>query len=649
MQQEAAEVQVANISPGQGDIRWHSLFENRQEGFAYCRIVYEDNQPQDLIHLAVNPAFETLTGLKDVVGKKLTEVIPGIRASNPELFEVYSRVARSGQQERFEQYLAPLGIWLKISVYSPEGGGSIVIIFDNITEHKLTERALRESEARLNFAMESIHAGAWELDLLDHTTRRTLLHDRIFGYQTLLPLWTREMFLEHLLPEDRPKVERSFREAAAAQSDWSIECRILRADGEVRWIWVAGSHVRAMEGKPVRMAGIVKDITDQKHMADMVLRTQRLESLSTMASGVAHEINNILTPIILSSDLLRGVQESAARESLIASIEKHAQRGADMVNQVFTFARGSKGERTALQLHSLIDNMETIMRGTFPKTISITSSVPLDLWPVKGESTQLHQVLLNLCINARDAMPNGGSLGISAENKRIDQSLAARLPDAKAGDYAIVSITDTGTGIPSEYIDRIFDPFFTLKEFGQGTGLGLSVVSGIARSHDGFVTVESEEGCGSTFRLFLPRETGGKPEQRHLEPMKMPQGGGETILVVDDESFIAKVTSLSLKQNGYNVLTASDGASAIALFRERANQIEIVITDVMMPEMDGVSLTRALKEINPRVKIIASTGHATKENQSELKALGVNVIMGKPYTINQLLTVLHEAIHSEHA
>jgi CheY-like chemotaxis protein len=255
-------------------------------------------------------------------------------------------------------------------------------------------------------------------------------------------------------------------------------------------------------------------------------------------------------------------------------------------------------------------------------------------------------VLLNLCINARDAMPDGGHLFMTAGNQEIDENFASTIPDAKPGDYTMLSISDSGTGIPREIIGKIFDPFFTTKEVGKGTGLGLSTVMGIVRSHGGFVTVESEEGRDTVFKLFLPREMGDTAGRRDLAQIKMPRGDDETILVVDDELYIAKTISIVLGNNGYKVLTADNGVAALALYREHANEIKVVLTDVMMPGMDGISLSRALKEIAPQVKIIASTGYATESREVELRALGVNVILSKPYDAKKLVSTLHDAIHA---
>ena len=435
-------------------------------------------------------------------------------------------------------------------------------------------------------------------------------------------------------------------ETILAGEVWQGELINRRKDGSLYTEEMTITPMKDSQGEISHFIAVKQDVTDRKQMEEQVLRTQRMESIGTLASGVAHDLNNILTPIILSADMLHTVEEPESREGLISTIEECAQRGANVVNQVLTFARGTKGERTTIQLTRLISDLARIINETFPRNIAITSATPSDLWPIKGDPTQIHQVLLNLCINARDAMPEGGTLLIASENREIDDSFAAMVPDAAPGEYAMISIVDNGTGIPPEIIGKIFDPFFTTKEVGKGTGLGLSTVMGIVRSHGGFVTVESAKDCGSTFRLFLPIQMGDASEPRHFGRTDIPHGNGATILVVDDEDFIARMTAMVLGKNGYKVLSAANGLAALSLYNEHASEIKLVLADVMMPEMDGVKLARALKEINPQIKIIASTGQATESRQAELRALGVNVILRKPYDAQKLLAALHNSIQA---
>lgn len=430
---------------------------------------------------------------------------------------------------------------------------------------------------------------------------------------------------------------------------WHGELVNRRKDGSFYTEDMTITPMKDSQGEVTHFIAVKQDITERKQLEERMMQADRLESIGRLASGVAHDLNNIITPIILSAEMLHNEEEKEIRECLIATIEECGQRGAGIVNQVLTFARGSKGERTTLQLTNLLVEMDRFIRQTFPKNLTITSSIPPSLWPVKGDTTQIHQVLLNLCINARDAMSAGGSLHLWAENTKIDEAFAATVPDAKAGNYAVFGVTDTGTGIPDKIIAKIFDPFFTTKEIGKGTGLGLSTVIGVVRSHNGFVVVESKEGMGTTFKVGLPRETTDSAEQKDSPLTKTPKNSGATILVVDDETFILKTITMVLKSKRFNVLTATEGSDALTMYREHSQEIDLVLTDIMMPGMDGVQLSRSLKEINPRVKILASTGHAAKPYQEELQALGVHTILNKPYDAEKLLDVLHDALHTEGA
>jgi len=265
---------------------------------------------------------------------------------------------------------------------------------------------------------------------------------------------------------------------------------------------------------------------------------------------------------------------------------------------------------------------------------------------VIGDSTQLHQVLLNLFINARDAMPDGGTLTVTAENHALDESYAAMQPDAKPGPYVVVSVADTGMGISPKVIDKIFDPFFTTKEVGKGTGLGLSTVIGIVKGHGGFVKVYSEVGRGSTFKIYVPANPSGSPGSQQLKDQPaLPLGNGEWILLADDEPLIRKITAEMLTRNGYNVLVATDGVDALSIYAQHMREIKVVLTDVMMPLIDGVALTRALKKMNAEVQIIASTGQADESRRAELEGLGVKAFLIKPYVADKLLTAIHGTIH----
>jgi two-component system cell cycle sensor histidine kinase/response regulator CckA len=376
--------------------------------------------------------------------------------------------------------------------------------------------------------------------------------------------------------------------------------------------------VRNPDGTPRSVLSINTDITEQKKLETQLLRVQRLESIGTLASGVAHDLNNILTPILMCAQALRGELGKEDRQSAIALIEESAQRGAGVVKQVLTFARAVEGERVLIKPSHLIEEMVDIARQTFPKSIEVSSRYPEDLWSIEGDPTQLHQVLLNICVNARDAMPSGGSLVIAAENFNVDEHYASTTPEAKVGPFVALRLSDTGAGMPRAMVDQIFDPFFTTKEVGKGTGLGLSTTLGIVKSHGGFISVYSEPGEGTTFKLFLPATTTHEDLQQSKTSAVPIQGNGELVLVVDDEPKILSITKMSLEQNNYRVVSASDGPEALAIFARQMHSIRVVLTDIAMPHMDGVALVRALRKMKPDVTIVASTGQGQQAKLDEL-------------------------------
>jgi len=383
------------------------------------------------------------------------------------------------------------------------------------------------------------------------------------------------------------------------------------------------------------------EMEHRKQAEAHLLRAQRLESIGTLASGIAHDLNNMLSPILMSAELLR-MQLPAEFLDLVSMIESAGTRAAGVVKQVLTFARGIEGERLPLQPKRLIREMEKIIAETFPRLVRLESRVPGDLALIEGDSTQLHQVLLNLCVNARDAMPQGGTLRIEADNFMADEQFASMTPGARIGSYVVLRVSDTGSGIPPHLIEKIFDPFFTTKEVGKGTGLGLSTVVGIVRSHEGFLDVRSEPGKGTTFEIFLPVALDGLPFVPKKDEAVSPAGHGELILVVDDESAIRAATQSVLAQNGYRTLCAADGVEALAIFAGQIDQIDAVLTDVMMPLMDGVALCRALKRMKPEVRVIATTGSGDDGRFQELHSLHIARILSKPFTTGSLLGALAE-------
>jgi PAS domain S-box-containing protein len=391
---------------------------------------------------------------------------------------------------------------------------------------------------------------------------------------------------------------------------------------------------------------IAKDITEKKKLEAQLLRAQRLESVGTLAGGIAHDLNNVLTPMMLSLQILKEKFKDEQSQKLLTILEKNSQRGADLIKQVLSFARGVEGERNPLQAKHLISEIEKIAKETFPRTIEIMTDVPKDLFTISGDATQLYQVIMNLCVNARDAMPDGGILSISAENFFIDETYVQGHTEAKVGSYLSIAVSDTGIGIPPEVLERIFEPFFTTKEFGKGTGLGLSTALAIVKSHGGFINVYSEVGKGTTFRVYLPaiKTEIKNGEEQHLE---LTIGQGELIMVAEDEDSIREVTASTLEEYGYNVLKANDGADAVALYAQNKDKINVILMDLMMPVMDGHASIRAIRKINPGIKIIAVSGLAEKNKLAKIADTRVQAFLPKPYTAERLLKTLRDVIGTE--
>lgn len=1013
--EDITERRRAEEASSESEKRFLSLFENMIEGFAYCRMLYEDGKPDDFIYIQVNKAFGKLTGLKNVVGRKVSEVIPGIKESSRELFEIFGRVALTGQPERVETYVEALKIWFSIFVYSTEKG-YFIAVFDNISNRKSAEnelrtlsRAVRQSPASIVItdtagAIEYVNPGFeqltgysfeevkgknprilkggtttpeeykrlwdtitsggewrgefrnkkkngeiyWEsasispvtdeagvithflavkeditglkgaemereqmISLLRATLQSTadgiLVVDRsgkITDYnQRFVQLWripdavmvshddlqAINFVLDQLIdpegfvakvnelyshPEEesfeilefkdgrcferyscpqrllgntvgrvwsfrdvteRRRVEESLRESEdkfrtlAEQSPsmifinkggkviyanskcvevmgytkeefyssdfdflkliapmdverikekiarhmkgeelapyeysivtkngkeveaiittkliqfenekailgtitdiaelkrsgealrkseekyralfeeskdmvftasiegkildvnpaglklfgysskeemenvdvaralyWNAEDRgkfvelmqrqgyvqdyeidLKTKDGKKITVLETATAVRDDHGNVVAHRGIIRDITTQKHLERQFLRAQRMESIGTLAGGIAHDLNNVLGPIVTAIDVLQERLADEGSKRILEALAASALRGAEIVNQILAFGRGVESKRILFQPKHVIREMEKIVHETFPKSIQLKVLIPKNLWTILGDPTQIHQVLLNICVNARDAMPNGGLLTVSAENLHLDEYYAKMNIEAREGPYVVVTVADTGTGIPHDIMEHIFDPFFTTKEIGKGTGLGLSTALGIVRSHGGFINVYSEEGKGTSFRVYLPAQMKEQEIVKAEERPELPLGQGELIFVVDDEASIREITKVTLENNGYRVITANDGVEAVSKYSKDEGAIKAIIMDVVMPGMDGIATIKALQLMKATAKIIATSGGAAGEGMAMNSIPGVHAFFKKPYTTEVLLRTLRQVL-----
>ncbi|MEO8276553.1 MAG: PAS domain S-box protein [Thermoanaerobaculia bacterium] len=412
-------------------------------------------------------------------------------------------------------------------------------------------------------------------------------------------------------------------------------------DGRALVIDGRATVLRDSAGKPRRVLAILTDITERKLYENQALRAQRLDSVGTLAAGVAHDLNNALAPILMSGELLRQSLSGSAELELIDTIESGARRAADMVRQVLSFARGIEGERRPVDVAQVVESAAKIARETFPKNIVVMTDVEPDVARTFGDSTQLHQVLVNLCINARDAMPGGGRLRIAAQSDNPDDKGMGG-QEVKSTPSITITVEDSGAGMAPALMERIFDPFFTTKEVGKGTGLGLSTSLAIVRGHGGTIAVESEVGGGTRFRIRLPAYSGPTRSSSGTVP-SLPISGAGTILVIDDESQIRKIVRTALERRGYTVLLAADGHEGVALFREHRERISVVIVDMMMPVADGPATIRALLAIAPGTRIIAASGVADSASAAKVMALGAHQFLAKPFRLEELLRAVDAA------
>lgn len=514
-----------------------------------------------------------------------------------------------------------------------------VAIRSDITERKRAEEQIREQAALLDQAQDAILVRDLDQNILFWNKGA----EHLYG-------WTSEEAVgknaAELIYKERSAQFDAARQAVVQSGEWKGEVHQTRRDGaeiivESRW-----TLVRDESGTPRSILVINTDITEKKRMEGQFLRAQRMESIGTLAGGIAHDLNNVLSPILMAIDMLQLKANDETSKKWFDVLRANAERGGNMVRQVLSFARGVEGERVALQPKHLIKEIVKILRETLPKSIEINFKLPEDLWIISADATQMHQVLMNLCVNARDAMPEGGSISIKAENVVVDENYARMHLEAKAGRFVVISVADTGPGMSPEIQSRIFEPFFTTKEMSKGTGLGLSTALTIVKSHGGFINVYSELHKGSQFTLYIPAlDVGGSIEPAAAQT-DLPLGNGELILVVDDEESIREIMRGTLETFGYSVLIAGDGTEALAIYADRKNEIALVLTDMVMPFMDGPATIRALQRMNPEVRIIAASGLSAGQKPGEGSLEGVRKFLSKPYTAEKLLRALAEVLRS---
>jgi two-component system, cell cycle sensor histidine kinase and response regulator CckA len=438
---------------------------------------------------------------------------------------------------------------------------------------------------------------------------------------------------------DLPVVDSAQSKLDAGESV-SVEYRIAKPDGAFRWVMAKLKPVRDAEGRTIRIDGSISDISGNKELEAQFLRAQRMENLGTLAGGIAHDLNNVLAPIMMGVEVLRERNADSESQATLATLELCTKRGANLVKQILMFARGVEERRVTLHPGRLIQDLHSMLLRTFPKSIKIVVDIASDLWSVSADKTQIEQVLMNLCVNARDAMPSGGTLTITTRNRLANGENGSSEKEA----FVVIEVADTGQGIPSENLERIFDPFFTTKAAGKGTGLGLSTVSAIVKSHGGSVAVASVMGRGTTFEVSLPALVADVQKEEDVKRNALPSGNGELVLVVDDDAAIRDLARTILDNYGYRVIVAVDGLDGVSVYSQHKESIAVVVTDLDMPIMDGPQMIQALERLNPAVRIV-STGGIIEGDKPGMKVAGcVRAVLEKPFSPAHLLKTLHNIL-----
>ena len=593
----------------------------------------------------INPSFSTTTGysLEEIRGKRTDFLREGIvvedgyqemrvragagrecrgefqiRKKSGELFWESSRIGPIfGEDGRITHYLA---------------------ISEDISERRRAEEQIREQAALLNVTQDAILVTRLDRTITYWNRSAATLYD--------ITADDAGQVFDTLAYKELPPDFDNHWKGVLESREWTGERRHSLRSGRSIDVRVRAKVIAETRGKDAAVLLVITDITESKQLAAQFLRAQRLESLGALASGVAHDLNNVLTPVLLAVEMLRPLAKATQDHEMLQLLSDSARRGSDIVQQLLLFGRGSDSPRAPINVAGAIKDVGRMMRGTFPKNIVLSVQSPADLWLVEADRTQVHQVLLNLCVNARDAMPQGGRLSLNAENVQVDAAFARRHDGKRIGSHVRIQVRDTGSGIAPEHIEKIFDPFFTTKPVGQGTGLGLSTVLGIVRSHEGILDVNSTVGEGTLFEIYLPAAASAAGLATGEVGRAPLMGNSELILLVEDEESIRNILQRTLLKHNYRVLVASDGAEALSVYAQNAAKVQLVITDILMPVMDGAQTVAALRRLNPNLPVLAMSGLPAHQADFEKKFGPRLRFLIKPFEINHALQLVREVLEA---
>jgi two-component system cell cycle sensor histidine kinase/response regulator CckA len=603
----------------------------------------------------VNPCWCQISGLsaEDALGDGwLRAVHPEDRRMLAQGWKAASQAHRTSTADyRFVRPDGTISWVIGQSVPETDKAGRVVGYvgtITDVTERRQAEDSLRREQALFNSLASTIPDHIYFKDRQSRFVRINEAMSRRFG-------------LSH--PDDAVgKTDADMFSKEHARQAYADEQRIMESgepmigveeketwpDGHVTWVSTTKVALRDARGQVTGLVGVSRDITAQKLLEEKFLHAQRLESLGMLAAGISHDLNNILSPIMFAAPMLRDSLSTPRDLKVLDTLGQSASRGAALVKQILAFVHSTTGDFQATQVRHIVRDLTSMMEETFPKSIALDFQLPADLWLVQCNPTQIHQVLLNLCVNARDAMPKGGTLGLKLANRRLNAAEAGRIAGGRVGDWLEITVSDTGTGIPPELLEKIWSPFFTTKGLGQGTGLGLSTVRSIVASHHGFVELDTAVGRGTTFRVFLPATTEELPRPGSASPLQIPAAQGERIIVVDDDDGVRDTLADILGQQGYRVTKCADGLEANEILKARFRDFSLVITDIDMPRLGGLALVHAVRLIDPEMRVLVISGMSAQgiplSDVPAIKELA-QAFLSKPFKTDDLLATVYQVLH----
>jgi PAS domain S-box-containing protein len=634
--------------------KYRRLFDNAVEG------VFQTTPNGGF--LSANPSLARILGYNSA--SELIEHLQDIGKQhylNPEDRKTFQRIMETdGGTSDFEVQLRKRDgsrIWasIKARAVRDETGGMHHFegLLEDITERKHVETALRESEERYRTILNEMSEGYHEVDLAGNFTFFNEAFLNLFGYSSDEMLGT--SFSRYAADEAIAKriyriYNETYRTGVPIQNcEWDI----LRKDGERRTLEFYASLVRDSKGIPTGFRGIVRDITQNKQaeaerekLQAQLNQAQKMESVGRLAGGVAHDFNNMLGVILGHAELaLQKARNNQDPCSNLEKIQTAARRSADLTKQLLAFARKQIIEPKLLDLNHTVEKMLSMLRRLIGEDIDLSWVPARKLWPIKMDPTQVDQVLANLCVNARDAIAGVGKLTIETGMKTFDPAYCADHPGFIPGDFVMLAVSDNGCGMDREILENLFEPFFTTKDVGKGTGLGLATIYGIVKQNNGFINVYSEPGQGSTFKIYLPRQHASAEKTASADHSeKAIPTGNETILLVEDEPEILEMTRTMLEQKGYSVLSAASPAAAIQIARARTDRIHLLITDVIMPEMNGRDLAEQLKDLFPKIELLFMSGYTANVIVHQGMLNDGVAFLQKPFSINELAEKVRDVL-----